>query len=60
MLLIWCKSYKIDGTVPAVLSGVLAHLPYFVGAQKKPLTAGDLKSKQKFTCLTQDIFPEFC
>ena len=34
MLLIWCKSYKTDGTVPAVLSAVLAHLPYFVGAQK--------------------------
>ena len=29
-------------------------------SSKKPLTAGDLKSKQKLTCLTPDIFPEFC
>ena len=30
----WCKSYKIDGTAPTVLSRVVAHLPYSVGDKK--------------------------
>ena len=60
MLLIWCKSYKIDGTVPAVFVWGSSTLTILCRSSKKPLTAGDLKSKQKLTCLTQDIFPEFC